>query len=328
MNATASMASNTQLAQGIAICVIGQKPEEKLSASSNSRILIFVVLYRAIERPVFLVCVVQGALAIEPQACSGKYLKPLLPAHEEADLISLWARRSELGKPEWDRLWTLVTKVLGQCHPAVLRQLAGEHGEHVVDFFLNKVIQDKYTQTRLDSAAALATFFQRYLLDLVRYEARRPTTYLDDETTLDHLSETGDDNVASNMASAQSGPAESSHWKQLLGAASTFVHGLGHEDQIYLSLHACDDESEALYKIAAKYNIASYHYKAGQLGITRKKGELPEDFERTRIGIWLTKTLGLRVAAECAEDILEAFEALCEAAAAAREGLMVRLSHA
>ena len=288
----------------------------------------FVVSYADKNVVILLVCTLRIASTKGSPECSGNHLKPLLPAHEEADLISLWARRGELDKPEWDRLWILVTKVLNQCRPAVLRQLTGEHGEHVVDFFLNKVIQDKYTQTRLDSAAALATFFQRYLLDLVRYQARRPTTYLDDEEALDHLSEGGDDNVASDMASVQSGPAESSHWKQLLEAAAAFVHALCHEDQIYLSLHACDEESEALYKIAAKYNIASYHYKAGQLGITRKKGELPKDFERTRIGTWLTKTLGLRIAAECAEDILEAFEALCEAAAASRESLLARLSHA
>lgn len=328
MNATASMASNAKTARGIATCVPSRQPGERPVASSNSRILVFVVLYRANGRPVFLACVVQGALAIEPQACSGKYLKALLPASEEADLISLWARRGELDKPEWDRLLILVRNVLKQCRPAILRDLLDQHDEHIHNFLLYKVIQEKYTGTQLSSAMALATFFERYLVDVLRHHARRPISHVDKEAKLDALSEGGYDNVARNVAAAQSGPAESSYWKQLLGAASTFFDGLCDEDQIYLSLHQCDEESEALYKVAEKYNIASHHYRAAQLGITRRKGELLEGYERTRIGTWLTKTLGLRIEAECREDILEALEAMCEAAAASREGLLARLSHA
>ena len=328
MNATASVARNAGVAIGAAAYVPNTKPGERLAAFSITRIVVFVVIYGAIGRPVFLAWVVQGALAIEPQGCSGKYLMPLLPAHEEADLISLWARRGELDKPEWDRLWILVPKVLGQCRPGILRDLPGEHKEYVVDFFLNKVIQEKYTGTQLNSANALATFFKRYLLDLVRHQALLPIIHVDEEATLDALAEGGEEIVALNVAAAQGDPAESLYWKQLLGAASTFLDGLGDEDQIYLSLYQCDAESEALYKIAARHNIASHHYRAAQLGITRKKGELPEGYERTRIGTWLTKTLGLRIAAEFTDDIHEAFQAMCEAATASRESLLARLSHA
>jgi len=289
----------------------------------------FVVSYADKNVVILLVCALRIASAKGSPECSGNHLKPLLPAHEEADLISLWARRGELDKPEWDRLWILITKVLAQCRPAILKQLtSGSHDGYINDYIEFKVVKGNFEHTRLDSAAALATFFKNYLVDLQRYEARRPITYSSDQAVLDYYSENGDDSAASDVASEQLDPSELLHWKQLLVASAAFFDGLGDEDQIYLSLYQCDAESEALYRIAAKYGIASYHYRAAQLGITRKKGELPEGYERTRIGTWLTKTLGLRIAAEFAEDIHEAFQAMCEAAAASRENLLARLSHA
>ncbi len=300
----------------------------KPAAFGNGRMTAFVVSCEDARKIIHLIRAWQSILKNELQDCPDHILKPLLSPHEEADLISLWAKRSELVTPEWNRLWNHLTKVLTQCRPAVLKQLPESHEDYIHSFILNKVFQDRHTSPPLHSAAALATFFKNYLIDVQRYEARRPVTYLNDEATLDHFSEGCDESPTPDAVSTQGDPVESSHSNQLLKSAASFVNDLCHEDQIYLSLHACDDEGEALYKIAAKYNIASYHYKAGQLGITRKKGELPDGYEKTRIGAWMTKSLGLRIAAECIDEILDAFEALCGAASAIRESLLAEVRHA
>lgn len=264
----------------------------------------------------------------EPVGYGQSVTRQLLPPEEEAALISLWSSRADLGKPQWEQLWTLVTRVLSQCNPLVLRQLPDSKDDYITEFFLHKVVQEKFGSSRLDSAAALATFFQRYLIDVQRFHARRPTVYLDDEQALDAFRD-GEDEVSCEDIQFERGtPLEDAHRGELLDAAVAFFEELPQDDQLYLSLHACDEEGEPLYKLASRYAIASYHYKAGQLGITRKKGELPEGYERTRIGAWLTGKLGLRVSPEFADEILEAFRALCEAALALRERLLARVEHA
>ena len=250
--------------------------------------------------------------------------RQLLTVTEERELRSLWGGRSHLDREQWERLWQLVTSVLRQCQPTVLQQLPDTKEAYVSDFFLNKVIQGKDAGTQLESASALATFFQRYLIDIQRYLARRPTTYLDDEALVDHLADTDSDCDIPESRTSADCPGDHAQRRQLLMAAAEFFGALSREDQLYLSLHACDDDGEPLYKLAKRFEIASYHYKAGQLGITRKKGELPAGYETTRIGHWLTNTLGMRIAPDFIDEILEAFEALCEAAMACREHLLNR----
>jgi hypothetical protein len=91
--------------------------------------------------------------------------------------------------------------------------------------------------------------------------------------------------------------------------AKIFLNQLDETARIYLALHACADAPEPLYKIAERLRIPSYHYRAHQLGITRKKGEFGEDYETTQIGQWLTKELGLELKAN--PEVLQALKILC-----------------
>jgi hypothetical protein len=57
----------------------------------------------------------------------------------------------------------------------------------------------------------------------------------------------------------------------------------------YLQFHTCADEqdSEPVSAIAQRLAIgSSYHYKAKQLGITRKS-DTYKGYEKTKIGRWL-----------------------------------------
>ena len=109
--------------------------------------------------------------------------------------------------------------------------------------------------------------------------------------------------------------------RALLQSALSFFRSLTEIDQLYLALHACDADGEPLYKLADRFSIASYHYKAGQLGITRKKGELHEGYEHTKIGSWLANTLRIRIVPENIDLVLDAFQALCTAAFLVKQDL-------
>ena len=91
--------------------------------------------------------------------------------------------------------------------------------------------------------------------------------------------------------------------------AQIFLDQLDEIGRIYLALHACADAPEPLYKLAERLRIPSYHYRAHQLGITRKKGEFGDDYEATQIGQWLGQELGLELTANPA--VLTALKILC-----------------
>jgi len=236
--------------------------------------------------------------------------KQLLSTQEEAELQALWLRRGELDNSGWGRLWRHVTKILNQCQPRILRKLPDTKEEYISDFWMNKVQNGNYGGTPLESARALATFFDNYLKDELRYCARRPTSYLDDEAALDCLAD--DNEAAAQLASTQDGPEDTAYWSQLLSKAAKFFRTLTEIEQIYLSQSFCPGkDGEPMSKLAERLSIASYHYKAGQLGIVHAGGKVVDDYEKTKIGTWISKTLGLQIERGILE---EALEALCEVA--------------
>jgi hypothetical protein len=239
----------------------------------------------------------------------------LLTDLDEAELIALWAGRGSLSGEQWHRLWALICRVLNRCHPSVLQSLPDTKEDYISEFFLQKVLHTKDRQQHLASAAALATFFQRYLIDVYRHRSVQSEIHVDDEATLDALSTSGDDDCASETATLGHSPDVAASRTELLASALTFFQTLAYADQLYLALHACDGDGEPLSALAKRYQIASYHYKAGQLGITRRKDDLPATYDQTKIGRWLTKDLGLKMSAEFADDVTDAFESLCHAAA-------------
>ncbi len=81
---------------------------------------------------------------------------------------------------------------------------------------------------------------------------------------------------------------------------------------LYLSLNTCvDDKTQIpLFKLAELHQIPSYHYRAKDLGITRKKGQFEEGYEKTILGKWLL-SLGLSTKIENRGAIEVAFKILC-----------------
>jgi hypothetical protein len=83
--------------------------------------------------------------------------------------------------------------------------------------------------------------------------------------------------------------------------------------QLYLCVHFCPDPQDlppSLQSLAAKHHIASYHYRARQLGITNKKSDLPSDFAKTAIGRWAVG-LGIDIIPENISVLHYLFKCLC-----------------
>ncbi len=81
---------------------------------------------------------------------------------------------------------------------------------------------------------------------------------------------------------------------------------------LYLSLHTCVDNQTLLplSKLAELHQIPSYHYRARELGITRKKGQFEEGYEKTILGKWLL-SLRINTKIENRGAIEVAFKILC-----------------
>jgi hypothetical protein len=256
---------------------------------------------------------------------------------EEDELIHLWAHRSTIDKAEWERLWKLSMSAVMRCSPSMLRSLPDTKQNYANDWFVKKVLFTKDNVTTISSARVLATSFNHHLIDLYRqldeHKNKKNTETKTNSSVDDHHADpvgriafqnrgsriSDAEQVASNDVNescdcGKSGADLDSLSPRLLESAELFFKSLSREEQIYLALHTCDAEGEALYNLADRLNIASYHYKAGKLGITRKKGELHIGYEKTRIGAWLSNSLGILISPVNAGQILEAFTALCQSA--------------
>jgi hypothetical protein len=114
--------------------------------------------------------------------------------------------------------------------------------------------------------------------------------------------------------------------ERLSSAASDFLEGRGewsHLEQdawwmrLYLRCHFCPggDRGMALYRLAKRHHVPSYHNKAKHLGLSLPKdaGEALASFRNTHIGQWLLGC-GVPVEADRLDEISLALKILCLAA--------------
>lgn len=282
--------------------------------------------------------------------------RKLLSDSESADLCELWSRRADLNQAEWQRLWSLVSRVLLSFSHPQLRHLSESVEDYIAEYFAVRVFRERYNDSYLAGPAVLINWFRCFLTDISRKEIRKTFVSVgsaedaerlggkvsagkatwNDSFEEDSIGETivPESGTSSPDPSVHEGKTESfdcgcgepEHGmpgtdRALLQSALSFFRSLTEIDQLYLALHACDADGEPLYKLAERFSIASYHYKAGQLGITRKKGELHEGYEHTKIGSWLANTLRIRIVPENIDLVLDAFQALCTAAFLVKQDL-------
>jgi hypothetical protein len=228
----------------------------------------------------------------------------------DKELIDLWVARPTLSQADWTRLYGVVAGALSRCNPTLLYPLGFDKQSQVDDFFVAKI----YSRSTWYAAApygigGLCRYFSRFLTDQLRSaDWRHQSAHValeeaDNEDTPE--STFGDfDEVLRQVGRSE---------LEIRESARLFMSGL-EKWAVHLTTHACDEHAEALSKTASRLGIASYHYKALQLGITRKKGELYAGYETTLIGRWLTHDLGINIQPDNMREIFAVLKILCDEA--------------
>jgi hypothetical protein len=221
-------------------------------------------------------------------------------------LIKLWKNRDELQVAEWDELYKLVCSILRKSYPSILQSLPESKENYIQDYFLHRVFEPaKRSSSCPYGANELCTYFHNYLIDVYRSASLRTTDYVESYEDLEGycgqpMREEADSEFFEYKLTHQ----------EVQQRASAFLSRLDEIGRIYLALNVCADASEPLFKLAEQYRIPSYHYRAHQLGITRKKGEFAEGYELTLIGQWLSEDLGLELISSDTA-VLSALKILC-----------------
>ena len=244
---------------------------------------------------------------------------------EPTKLAELWQKRDTLNKAEWTQLYQLVRRVLKQSGYLELESLPLSIENYIDEFFRDKVFmpttKENFENNALHHGNALKTFFQRYLRDRIE-EIKRREKY---EIPMRSENNEGDDEDDEKLSFVDIKPAPPTEddiqllWEynrltpqDVKDSAKKFLEKTEKWVRLYLALHTCPDRDMQLPLgiLAKNYQIPSYHHRARNLGITRKKGEFETGYEKTLLGQWLI-SLGLTLRSENKEIIEVAFKILC-----------------
>jgi hypothetical protein len=249
-------------------------------------------------------------------------MQETLSVQESGELVRLWRRRQTLSPTEMGDMYRIVGGALKACNPPEVHVLGEGRQELVAQFIYVKVLRldidpdesdDNGTRDRAghsapSSAFALCAYFRRYLIDCTRASAFKRKLSIGDEVTEGQLDaqlgaqhESGDDvGLAEHGLSAA----------KVQSAARALIAGLPEPERILLCEGFGREAEGGLSGVASRHAIASYHYRAGRLGLVHKREGLPADYARTTLGQWLTGTLGIAVDPENIGAILQVFKIL------------------
>jgi hypothetical protein len=156
------------------------------------------------------------------------------------------------------------------------------------------------------SAFALCACFRRYLIDCTRASAFRRKLSIGEQITEEQLEALLGPQDAQQDCLAEHGlSAQAVH-----EAARAFIASLGEPERLLLCEGFGKEAAGGLSGIASRHAIASYHYRAGRLGLVHKREGLPADYARTQLGSWLQDTLGIAIAPDNMDAILAVFKIL------------------
>ena len=248
------------------------------------------------------------------------------PSSEFTQLADLWSRRGDLSEAQWHQLYHLVMNLLASSHVSEESSLSHEPGDRAAlrqSFFTDKILLPAYgTGRRLNptlTPGAIAVFYKRYLLDLLRKKQRRREVALPQDERPGSADSTASE---TGQTSALQAPDKAA----LLGVDEQHLRARGRSFLqaqepwviVYLALHFGADSAQLpLSTLQSRYRIPSYHYKAVRLGITAPRGGFaePGDYADTMIGRWLLDC-DIELCADNDELIRHAIKLLCEQAQA------------
>jgi hypothetical protein len=222
----------------------------------------------------------------------------------ESALPDLWQRRACLSHDEMASIYTIVRRALTGYHPSELQALGEDKEELISQFLYFKVFRLDTAPSALptfplhsapSTSHAVCAYFRRYLIDCLRSASHQRNVSLDEDDVMleiDRQTAFHPDPIGSVLL--QYGL----HEAEVRESASHFIASLDDASRMLLagSLGWLSNEKGGLSQVAARYGIASYHYRARKLGVTLKKGSIPADFARTDIGQWIEQSLGIDIA--------------------------------
>jgi hypothetical protein len=235
-----------------------------------------------------------------------------------ADRLSkLWSTRNTLNQTEWGELYQIIWNILISYHPPELKGLSLEQEDYIQQFFEEKVLRDTLTITEgLIHAGFIRYIYKRFLDSQFRSAKEKKnkiTDSSDQENYIEKISEDERDKEGSTYNEEVLLNEYKINPAQLYISAKIFYKELEPWAKLYLSIHFCPDAQKSLplNALAKRYQITSYHYKAGLLGITRKKNEDTQNYHKTMIGGWLSSTLNIGPSSENKNIIKYILQILC-----------------
>ena len=247
-------------------------------------------------------------------------MQETLSPEQSVELVTLWRRRQTLGPDEVGRMYGIVGGALRSCNPPELQVLGEGRQELVAQFIYVKVLRldadpdeadeapatEKSNHSAPSSSFALCAYFRRYLIDCTRASSFRRKLSIGDQVSEAQLDEHlgADDGAADELAEYGLTGAG------VQAAARAFIAALPEPERILLCEGFGREAAGGLSGVASRHSIASYHYRAGRLGLVHKREGLPADYARTTLGQWLTQTLGIAIEADNMGAILQVFKIL------------------
>lgn len=252
-------------------------------------------------------------------------MQDTLSPDESVELARLWRRRQMLSSDEMGRMYRIVGDALRPCSPPELRALGEGRQELVAQFMYVKVLRldadpeegderpvappapaDAVRDSAPSTAFALCAYFRRFLIDCTRASSFRRKLSLGDE-----VSETQLEAQLGSQVGPEEGLAEFGLSAQGVHAqARRFIQSLPEPERLLLCEGFGKEAAGGLAGIAARHAIASYHYRAGRLGLVHRREALPSDYAKTTLGRWIEETLGIAIRPDHSQAILQVFQIL------------------
>ncbi|MDA7418756.1 hypothetical protein PGB34_20475 [Xenophilus arseniciresistens] len=247
-------------------------------------------------------------------------MQSALSPDDSAELVRLWQHRQALAPSQMGRLYTIVGGALGGCHPPELQALGESRQELVAQFIYIKVLRldvdpddgedgepapkTRGSHSAPSTAFALCAYFRRYLIDCTRASSFRRKLSIGDEVNDAQLEAQLGEHEDEDACLREHGLSAA----RVAAAARAFIAALDEPERLLL----CEGfgQEAPLSGVAARHAIASYHYRAGRLGLVHKREALPADYGKTAIGRWLQEELGIALVPDNVDAILAVFKIL------------------
>lgn len=249
-------------------------------------------------------------------------MQETLSSEESVELVRLWRRRQTLSPDEMGLMYRIVGGALKACSPPELQVLGEGRQELVAQFIYVKVLRldadpdepeeadggrgSRSQHSAPSSAFALCAYFRRYLIDCTRASAFRRKLSIGEQITEDQLEAQLGAHESAQDCLAEHGLSTAA----VHAAARAFIAALAEPERILLCQGFGKEAAGGLSGIASRHAIASYHYRAGRLGLVHKREGLPADYAKTALGGWIQQTLGIAIEPDNMGAILEVFKIL------------------